>query len=395
MRGPRRPLRVLQSGLIGSDLGDGVYRVLLPLLAVGLTQSPFLVGLVTVATRLPWLIFGLPAGPLLEKVNLRLAMMVSALLRAVAIGGLLLLAATDHLSIGWLVVVATLVGACGVCFDLGSQSVVPRIVTGSELTRANARVHAIQVSMNQLVGPSVGGIVAGTSPIGTLAGLAACYGAVGGWLSRLPTLKVIHPPHGIGQGIRLGLATLWSRTDLRRLAALGAVQNAAYSATIALLVVYVVTPGPVGLSGAGYGLVLTATAFGGLVGSWAGPRLLKRTGPDAWLRVSAVATGIGLALLAVVPSMVAVSAGLFIYGFATMVWNVIVVTHRQQSLPATEFSRVNAAFRWVTWGAMPLGSLLGGAIAEVAGVRATIVVAGLLAAVAGLATPRLGQEPAA
>lgn len=390
------PLTVLQAGLIGSDLSDGVYRVVLPLLAAAVTRSPLLVGLVAVGTRFPWLLFGLPAGSLLDRVNLRRALQQSALLRCLTLLGMAALHLTGLLSIPYLIAAALIVGACGVCFDLATQSSVARITDSSRLEKANARVYALQVAMNQLAGPALGGLVGGAATTAALGSLGGGYAAVAGVMTGLPSLPARpEPRRSFVSGIGRGLARVWQRSDLRRLAVIGAMQNLAYAAVMSVLVLYLVRPGPVALPTAAYGFILTATAVGGLIGARLTPLLAARLGRTLALRLTAPFPGLGLAAIGTSLHTPIIVTGLLVYGLATMSWNVIVVTHRQRSLPGAAFSSVNAAFRWITWGAMPIGSLLGGVLGESIGLRWTFFAVGIAAGLAGLAAPQLAAQTTA
>lgn len=187
----------------------------------------------------------------------------------------------------------------------------------------------------------------------------------------------------------VGLAELWRRHELRRLATISAIQNGAYSATMAILVLYIVNPGPMNLNSSTYGLLLTTSAVGGLAAGWLSSGFIRKFGEDNALRMWTPAVGVGLGLVACTTTPWTAALGLLLYGFSTMVWNVVVVTYRHRSVSPDHFGRVNAAYRWLTWGAMPVGSVGGGVLGELIGVRWAVGVSGVVATMAGLAVLRL------
>jgi MFS family permease len=375
-----------QGGVASSDLGDGISRVVLPLIAADLTKSPLLIGLVAMATRLPWLLFGLPAGAMTDRMETRRILVVSVVLRSLVIAVLVTALLGHAVSVPVLMVSALAAGGAGVAFDVAAQSVVPVLVEARHLHHANARVYSTQVTMNQLAGPGLGGLLAGWSLPGALTATGLAYATSSALVRGLPRHRAQQSgARGWFETLGVGLAELWRRRELGGLAVVSAVQNCAYSATMAVLVLYVVDPGPMHLNDTGYGLLLTSSAAGALLAGWSASRCVGRFGERATLRTWTPVAGVGLGLIASTTAPWTGVLGLALYGFSTMVWNVVVVSYRQRTVPNERFGRVNAAYRWLSWGAMPIGSLLGGVLGEVAGVRGVLVASGIVAFLAGLA----------
>src|SRR5215208_4415496 len=144
-----------------SNLADGVFWIAFPLLAVRLTDSPVLIAGVAVVGRLPWLVFVLVAGALADRLDRRRTMVAVALLRtAIALAiGLAVMTGTDTLLM--LYVAAFALGVGETLFDTAAQSIMPSIVDRDDLSKANGRLYAVELTMNQFVGPPLGGLLAG------------------------------------------------------------------------------------------------------------------------------------------------------------------------------------------------------------------------------------------
>jgi len=172
-----------------------------------------------------------------------------------------------------------------------------------------------------------------------------------------------------------GLRFVWQDRLLRVLAAMTGAYNFATNATLAVFVLYAIGPtSAMGLSEQAYGLLLATIAAGSVIGSFTTELVTRRLG-----RVRALALAVpGGALLVGIPAVTSnpyvVGAGFFLGGVANIVWNVIVVSLRQQLAGDRLIGRVNSAYRLVAWGMMPLGAAAGGILAQFVGLRAVFVV---------------------
>ncbi|HET9555731.1 MAG TPA: MFS transporter, partial [Actinomycetota bacterium] len=171
------------------------------------------------------------------------------------------------------------------------------------------------------------------------------------------------------------------------------IENMAFAAAFAVFVLYAVAPGPMGLSETGYGILTATLGIGSLLGTWLAVPAERRLGRVRTLVISVILTGASLVVPALTANVVLVGASFAVSGVAMVLWNVVTVSLRQRITPDRLLGRMNASYRLVGWGTMPLGALLGGVLAETLGLRATFVVAAALT-VAVLAGFRVVTEEA-
>ncbi len=372
----------LWSASAASNLADGVFRVALPLLALTITRSPSAVAGVTFAARLPWLLFALQAGALADRLDRRRTMAAVNLTRAATIGGLAALVGADMVTLPILFAVAFGLGVLETLFDTAAQSIMPTVVDQSQLPKANGRLGAIELSMNQFVGPPLGGVIAGVALTWAFIGSGAAY------VVAAVTLMVLtgsYRPVRSGSRTRLradiaeGLRYLWANRLLRTLAILVGGMNFVSSAVEALLPVYAVAPGPLGLSEAGFGLLWATVGVGSLIGSVVADRVSKSVGRRRLLVLNVAFAGLFPAALAATSSVVVIGVAFAAVGVLGMIWNVITVSLRQAIVPDHMLGRINAGYRLMAWGSMPAGAAAAGLGAELIGAR------GVFAALGGLA----------
>ncbi len=241
----------------------------LPLLAVRLTRSPTLVAGVTVAFGLPWLLFALQAGALADRLDRRRTMTVANAAQALVMVALAAAVVAGVASLPVLYGAALLIGVAQTLVDTSAQSILPTMVPPESLSRANGRLYAAELTANQFVGPPVGGLLAGIGIAWAFASSAAGYGlAVAGLLAlsgryRPERTTATSMRADVAEGVRY----LLRHRLLRTMAVMVGVDNLCFSAAFAVLVLYAVGDGSaLGLDEASYGVLLTTTAIGSLVG---------------------------------------------------------------------------------------------------------------------------------
>lgn len=386
--------RKLWSSAAASNLADGVFLVALPLIAVRLTDSPVLIAGVAVAGRLPWLVFVLFAGALADRLDRRLTMRNVQLMRVLVVGLMALLALGDELALPVLYVAAFVLGVGETLFDTAAQSLMPSLVDRDQLNRANGRLYAVELTMNTLVGPPLGGFLVAVSVPLALAGSALGYAlAAVGLVLIVGTFRPTPegPPRTITSEIRDGFAFLWHNRVLRSMAMMVAIFNLGSSAVWAVLVLFAVAPGPMGLDEVGFGVFLTAMALGGIAGTLVEERLERRLGRSNLLFGSVIVTGSTYLVPVVTAQPLIVAAALTAQSAAVMCWNIVTVSLRQRITPDGLLGRVNATYRLFAWGSMPVGAILGGVVAELAGLPWVFVFAAVAALSMVVFRPYLGD----
>ncbi|MCI0397967.1 MAG: MFS transporter [Chloroflexi bacterium] len=355
-----------------SNLADGVFKLALPLLAARLTTSPSLVAGVAFAVRLPWLLFALPAGALADRHDRQQMMVGANLLRMGVLAALVVGFTTDLLSLPFLYLVALALGVAETLADTAASTVLPSIVKPAELERANARLVGVTTITNEFIGPPLGGAIAALS-------LALAFGASSGlYLAAALALLLMagsFRPVNTSRpqmlvDIRAGLHYVWNHALLRSLAIIVAVMNLGWSAWAAVMVLYVVAPGPGGLSEFGYGVLLTSIGIGGVAGALLATPLVRWLGRRWAIGADILGTFVMLAIPAFTANPWAIGAAAVIGGIGSTMWGVVVTSIRQQVVPDAMLGRVSGVMRLFGFGSLSLGAAVAGGIAEVAGLPA-------------------------
>lgn len=367
------------SGL--SNLADGVFKIALPLMAIQLTQSPTLIAGLTVAATLPWLFFALTAGALADRVDRRQLMLWADVSRAVLPALLIAVILLDLASIWALYVVALTVGVAETLYDTSAQSMLPQIVNKDQLSRANGRLYAAELTANQFIGPPLGGLLIGIGVVAGFAVPAALWLAAVGGLLQLPgSFRVEREQKTtLRFDIREGLRYLWNQKILRTLAVMTGVLIFASSAAFAVLVLFAVGPSPeMGLSEVGFGLLLTTSAVGAFIGSFISESVEAKLGRSKSLALAILGCALFVGAPALTHNPYILGTILLVGGILIVLWNVITVSLRQRIAPNRLLGRINSAYRLLAWGTMPIGAAAGGLLAQWLGLQAMFGIMGVL-----------------
>ncbi|MFD6444524.1 MFS transporter [Promicromonospora sp. NPDC060204] len=404
--------RVVAANL-SSSLGDGIARVAAPLLAAQLTNDPLLVSLVAVAALLPWLLFAIPAGVLVDRIDRRLALALAGGVRALVAGGLLALHLAGALTIWWLLLVVLLYGVLETVYDGAIRAVVPSLVGRGDLPRANSRIEATEIVVQQFLSQPLTSWLLAFSAAWALGLNAAAYAVAGGLALALPAVasgiaarrrraepvagptpdeptatevgrdSEAAPAAGWRSELVAGFRFIWASAMLRPLWIVSVLIGICHAAITSTLVLFILDR--LDVPEAWYGTFMLAGALGALTAAAITGRLKARfrTGP-----VMAVANAVGLGawfLAGAFPLVWVGAIAIFVSFGCTTTWNVLVMSLRQAAVPNHLLGRVHGTWRTALWGAMPLGSLLGGLLAR-SGYSTPLLVgaaAGLVVAVVG------------
>jgi MFS family permease len=374
-----RDFLLLWGGQSVSEIGSSVTVLALPLAAVVLLDaSTFQVGLLTAMSTVPFLLVSLPAGAMVDRAAKHRLMMWCDL------GRLLLMASVPlatlpglRLTYLHLLVVALLAGVLTVFFDVAYQSYLPVLLEREDLVDGNGKLGTTQ-SFAQFAGPSLGGVLVGA--LGAARAMiadAASYGlsALSLLLIRAPEPPP-HPGHRqrrMRDDIREGLRFVVRHPILRKVVACTGTGNLFNSMVMAVEMPFMVRV--LHLEPGGVGLLLTLGAVGGILGGViAGP--LGRwigTARMIWLAPPVLSLPVFLSPLAEPgPRVLFWAVGIFFFGMMAVVYNVAQLSYRQAITPHALLGRMNASVRFIVWGTLPLGALLGGLFGTWLGVRAVI-----------------------
>ncbi len=380
--------RQLWTGDTISQLGTQMTLLALPVLAVRVLHAGELeMGMLGFCEFLAFLVIGLPAGAWVDRWRKQRVLVTNDLVRALALGSLPLAWALGVLSFAQLLAVSLVIGCCTVFFDVAYQSYLPEIVAPEHIGEGNAKLQASQ-SVAMIGGPALAGAMI------KLIGAAATIGldALSFLGSAFFVRRIRHldepPPRAdrrpLVTEIREGLSFVLRHPLLWRITACTSLGNFFSSMSGALLVLYALRE--LGLEPGRLGLVFGIGSVGGLLGALTATRVAALVGEGRVIPVSALLwvpaqTLVPLAGIVVAP-MVALPVSMFVVSFTVVLYNVTQVSFRQRLCPRPLLGRMNASIRFVVWGCMPIGSLLGGVLGQAFGVRTVlwISVAGALVA---------------
>lgn len=371
-----RPYRWLFASSTATNLGDGILLAAGPLLVASLTRDPFAVAMSVLAQRLPWVLFGLVAGAVVDRVNRVRLVAAADALRVLVLGALTVMVALDAMTVPGLYAVFFLLGTAETFADNASSTLTVAVVRREHLGLANSRLFGSAMVTNQLAGPSVGAAlfaVAGWTAFGATAVLCA--------LGVVLVLRVTLPPRAEPEGpqesagtllrqTREGLSWLWHHPPMRTLTVMILGFNVTFGAAWSVLVLY--AQDRLGVGDVGYGLLLSASAVGGVLGSALFPRLEARFRYAVLLRVGLVIeTGTHAALALTEQAWVA-GLVVFAFGVHAVVWGSTSTTVRQRAVPDALLGRVTGVYLLASLGGIAAGTPIGGWVAQQWGITAAL-----------------------
>lgn len=365
-----KPFGIHLQGVALANLADGIIAGAVPLIAISLTRSPGEVSLIQAAFWLPWLLFGILAGIIVDRHDRRQVQLIGSAVRVAIMLGGTWLAFTDRLTMPILIGAVGLYGITQVFVDLASSSIVPQLAPRSRLAAANGRIMGVQQVFTSFLGAPLGGaiLVLGS---GWVFGIPAALGVVflvviglglrGDFRAEPSTASSTGRLHEVLEGIRFQL----THPVLRPLLINGSILNFANTAYFAVFVLWMVGPeSTVQLEPHQYPILLAVLAVGAVAGSIAAEKLVT------WFPEIPLVLTLGLlnsALLAV-PILWAevppITASLFVIGFTNIVGNVVRRSLSQRLIPGNKLGKVGGASGMINYGLMPVGALIGGLVGE-------------------------------
>ncbi|MFI8966500.1 MFS transporter [Streptomyces sp. NPDC053493] len=367
-----------------SSLGDGVTHAALPLVALTLTRDPMALAVVTAAGTLPWLLFGVLGGALVDRWDRRRTMWVADAARAALLGVPAAAAVLDVLSIPLLAAVAFLLGLGGLFFDTAATAYLPDLLDRNPalLERANSRLRGAQTAMSGFAGPPAGSALLALGRSVPLLADAVSFMLSALLVRTLPAMPRPLPEaarESLLRQARAGASYVFRDRVLLGLALRPAVGNVAFLAVETVLALF--AHERLGIDSYGFGLLLAAEATGGLLGAGIASYLGRRLGTGTALTCTAAVEGLAILGLAATPNPYLAGLTLAVCGAGMGATMVLAPSLRQAIVPAHLMGRVASTSRMLAMCAAPIGAFLGGWLATTYDIRTPLyAAAGLLLA---------------
>ena len=394
-----KPFWRLWAAVASSSLGDGMFAVGIPLLALTITRSPLAISGLVIAGELPSLLVALPAGVLADRFDQRRLIIGIQLLRLALLATLAVVVVSDRYSVLSLFIAAFLLGGLNISFDIVAGSYLPFVVDRNSLVKANAHVLNAEVTSENLIGQALGGAAFSAARAFPFVVDAVSVGIAAVLLKSTHSATPPEPSETTAfEDLKAGLRWFAGHALLRRLTMVIAGLAFCQGVLLGLLPLY--ARETLGLSSTGYGLLLAVASIGSIFGSLIAGAVHQRFGSGGTLLVAAAGFGLAYPVYALTRSAVVVAGALLLQETLVLLGTTAARSQQQKVVPDEFQGRAMSASRMVVLSGVPVGSLLGGLVANSAGISTSFWVAGAAQAVF-LATSmpgllrRLGEiEPA-
>jgi len=317
---------------------------------------------------LPWLLFAIPIGGVVDRVNRRKLLSYANIVRSLLGAFLALLIATHSLSIGFLYLFIFLSGICEVTIDTTSQAIIPKLLDKSHFERANARLQISESIISGFIGAPISGFLYAFSVVIPFVFTSSGYACAALLIFIIPIHALdgakadqVEPRESFQSEIKFGIKYLASHRVLRRLAitttSIGFFFSASYATTLLYLVEILKMPKQF------FGTVLMVQGVGGIIGAAIVPKLTKKFGRGIILALSILGGAFPIFFLGIAPNIYIFVAIGSLAQLTVQGWNIVLMSTYQNLIPNELYGRIHGARRTLVWGVMPLGSLFGGFLA--------------------------------
>lgn len=362
----------LWSASVASNLADGLGRTAIPLVATTLTMDPVLIAGISALAFVPWLVFGVLSGVIVDRVDRRIAMAAANALRVLAAVAVALMITTGTITIWWLYAAVLVFGIAETVFDNATIAIMPSVVPKGGLERANSRMQAADIVVQNFVATPIAGVlfaVAIVIPIWSTAGGFLVAGALALLLpvSAARALRAPAEPGAArpttGADVREAVRFLLGHRFLRNLiitASLVGLMLALAQATSILFFLETLDVPLVAIGFVTAGIGLGAMA-GSLLASW----FIERFGRGLVMFAGTLLCGVALVATGFAPNVGFAVATWAVSAAGIAVWNVAYGSLRQELIPGALLGRTIGIIRTVTWGLMPVAAVLGGFLSRI------------------------------
>jgi MFS family permease len=369
-----------------SNLSDGILIAAAPLLAISLTDSTVLISAIGASLMLPWLLFAIPIGVLVDRVDRRFILAGANATRSAVVGVLALLISIDQVTIYWLLVASFVIGVCEVAADTTAQSLIPQILEEKNFEKGNSRLQISETVIQGFVGAPISGFIYAIAIalpffINSLGLAVASLLALSipiKYLQDVRTDNVEKEKTKFVADMKFGIKYLFNEKVLRRLVVTTASIGVCYSMGTATMVLFIIKE--LELPEQLFGVILTIQGIGAVAGAFVAPRLSKRFGRSNVMTFGIVSSSLVLLLQGFSPNIYIFVALATFGGFAISQWNILLMATYQTVIPNELYGRIHGTRRTLVWGMMPIGSLLGGVLAHYS-LRLPMYVGGVIATV--------------
>lgn len=374
-----------------SNLADGVLLTAAPLLAISLTDNTVLISAIGAMVMLPWLLFAIPIGAMVDRLDRRFILAGANALRSAVIGVLAFTIATNLVTIYLLLVVAFVFGVCEVAADTTSQSIIPQILDKENYEKGNSRLQVSETVIQGFVGSPLSGFLYAIA-IYVPFFFNSLGLAISAALALSIPIKYLQDVRKEGEAkkekdfvseIKFGIQYLYNHKILRRLVITSSLVGVCYSIGTSTIVLFMINelelPKPL------FGVALAIQGIGAVLGAIVAPIASKKFGRSPTMAVGFFSSSLLLLLQGFSPNILVLIALATLAAFAISQWNILIMSTYQTVIPNEIYGRVHGVRRTLVWGLMPIGSLLGGVLAHF-GLRIPLFVGGAVATLIAFAS---------
>jgi predicted MFS family arabinose efflux permease len=365
-----RSFRWLLASSLATNVGDGIALAAGPLLVASQTRDPFLVSMALLSGYLPFLLFGIPGGTLADRLDRKRMVIVVDLGRALVLVFLVATIVSGTIDIGLVLAVLFVMGTAEVLADSASSTLMPSLVPRRDLGIANARMQGSFILANQLLGPPIGAFLFVVGMAVPFAANAVCFALGAVLISRIVVQARERADDGGGLlgEMRDGVRWLIAHPPMRTLTLTIFAFNITFGAAWAVLVLY--ASERLGMDAVGFGLLTTAIAIGGIVGTSSYGALERRFSLADIMRGGLVIETLTHLILALTTMPAVALVTMVVFGGHAFVWGTTSETIRQRAVPNELLGRVGGVYRVAIIGGLVVGTPLGGLLAGTFGITA-------------------------
>jgi len=367
-----------------SNLSDGILIAAAPLLAISLTDSTVLISAIGAMVMLPWLLFAIPIGVLVDRIDRRFILAGANATRSAVVGVLAVLIATHHVSIYWLLAASFVIGVCEVAADTTSQSLIPQILEEKNFEKGNSRLQISETVIQGFVGAPISGFIYAIAialpffinSVGLAVAALLAFSIPIKYLQDVRTDDIEKEKKKFVADMKFGIRYLYNEKVLRRLVLTTTSIGVCYSMGMATMVLFIIKE--LELPKQLFGVILTIQSLGAISGAFMAPRLSKKFGRSIVMTFGITSSSAVLLLQGFSPNIYIFVALATFGAFAVSQWNILLMATYQTVIPAELYGRIHGTRRTLVWGMMPVGSLLGGVLAHY-NLRLPMIVGGTIA----------------